>query len=264
MGNKNLIYTCVFMNRDYINLLHLLMKSICLYSNIDRDNTDMLIYATKDIANEICGKLAEFNDYKIPIFFHTYEEHEIVCIMQACSCRLQIFNNNFIHEYEKILYIDTDILINGDINKLFNLQIDDDKIYATESGYIGHIYWGAHHFDFDVFDRETKGLCSGVMLFRNSHIIKKLFSEINDHIWYVLNNDQNMVTNVYDQPFINYTAIKQNKYDNQLINQYVVNNPEESYSKDVVIYHFLGGLGDGIAKYDKMLKYMERMETERL
>lgn len=255
---KNLIYTCVFKNPDYINLLYLWIKSLCLYGNVNTNTTDILIITSQEFANIICERLKEFESYRIPIFFHTYEN--INCIMQACSSRLQIFNNGFINSYSTILYLDTDILINNDINKIFNLNISHDKIYATKTGYIGHEYWGAGFFDFDEYDKDLPGLCSGALLFKNSPQIKGLFSRINDHIWFVIHNDQNKLTNCYDQPFINYTAIKENMYDNELLNEYIINDPRDTYERDIVIYHFLGGLGDGETKYGVMVKYMERME----
>ena len=118
-----------------------------MFSNVRNSNTDILIYTTSEFANEICDRV---KDYKLPIFFDIFNETTITCISQLCCFRLQIFNNNFIHNYDKILYIDTDILINSDISKLFSLNIDFDKIYAIEEGCIDHIFYGGNFFNFDA------------------------------------------------------------------------------------------------------------------
>ena len=252
---KNLIYTCLFKNTNYIDLLYLWMKSLCLYGNINKNTTSILIYTSQSFANDICLRMKDFEEYKIPIYFHTYEG--VDSTMQACVSRLQIFYNSFINQYDKILYLDTDILFNNDVNSIFNLDILDDRIYATKSGYIGHEYWGSYFFDFDVYDKEMPGLCSGAILFKNSQIIRDLFNKINDYIWYILNTDKTKITDCYDQPFINYIAITENKYDNQLLNPYITNLPNAEYDSNFVILHFAGNLGNGEKKYDAMLKYMD-------
>jgi lipopolysaccharide biosynthesis glycosyltransferase len=260
---KNLIYTGVFIKEEYIELLYLWMKSLCLYGNLDRNTTEVLIYTSEKFVLPICDRLKDLEHYQIPILFHTFGEGHMTCIMQACSCRFQIFNNGFIQNYEKLLYLDTDILFNGDVNRLFNIPLDDNKIYATKSGYIGHIYWGANHIDFEKFDKTTPGFCSGAMLFKNSWQMRKLFDDTNDLIWYTLNTNQHIITNCYDQPFINTVAITQNKYDNEVLNDYIINNPGTTFDNSIVVYHLLGGLGDGITKLEKMNEYMEIMSENK-
>lgn len=260
MGKK-LIYTCIFKNNDYIDLLYLWIKSLCLYGNININTTNILIFTNQSFANEICLRLKEFENYKIPIFFHTYEG--VTSVMQACSSRLQIFNNNFINNYDKILYLDTDILFNNDVNQILDLDILDDRIYATKSGYIGHEFWGSDFFDFDKYDKDMPGLCSGIILFKRSPTIKNLFDKMNDHIWYIINTDPDKINGCYDQPFINYTAITEDKYDNELLNKYITNLPSNDYEKDIVIFHFAGNLGNGEKKYDAMLKYMDLINQNK-
>jgi hypothetical protein len=52
-------------------------------------------------------------------------------------------------------------------------------------------------------------------------------------------------------------AITQGKYDNEILNDYIINNPGTTFDNSIVIYHFLGGLGDGFTKLEKMNEYME-------
>ena len=93
--------------------------------------------------------------------------------------------------------------------------------------------------------------------------MRKLFDDTNDLIWFTLNTNQHIITNCYDQPFINTIAITHDKYDNELLNNFIVNNPGTTFDESIVVYHFLGGLGDGVAKFDKMTEYMEIMEENK-
>lgn len=255
--NRNLIYTSVFKKSEYLDLICLLLKSINLFSNIRNSDTDILIYTTEEFANEICDRV---KDYKLPIFFDIFDKTTITCIFQLCCFRLQIFNNNFINRYNKILYIDTDVLINNDISKLFNLEIDNDKIYAIEESSINHIFYGSNFFNFDEIDKNTTAFSSGVMLFKNSPQMKELFGKINDHIWNILQTDQRQIL-FYDQPFITYNCISRKQYDNKLMLKYAENNPSK-IDEEKIIYHFPGTVGETVEKYKRMEDFLNKRINE--
>jgi len=250
---RNLIYTSLFIKEEYIDLTELLLKSIHLFGNIDRTTTDIVIYTSEKFAQELCRRVGDLN---LPIYFHTFDDQELKCIFQLCCLRLQIFKNGFAHNYGKILYLDTDVLINSDISQLFNLELDNDKLYALEEGKIDFFFWGDNFFDFDAIDKNTTAFSSGVMLFRNTPEIIELFENINDHIWYTLNTDQSRIL-FYDQPFIVYNAISRGKYNNQVLKDYVENNPV-AVKLSTIVCHFPGTVGDVESKTNKMKQYLER------
>ena len=64
---------------------------------------------------------------------------------------------------------------------------------------------------------------------------------------------------MYEQPFIVYNAISQNKYDNQLLKEYAENNPLIVDPKKI-IYHFPGGPGNYKSKYEKMSSFWKKTE----
>ena len=72
--------------------------------------------------------------------------------MKASCCKINIFQYENIDIYDKILYLDTDVLINSDVNILFNLEIASNKLYALEEGFIGHELWGGQFFNFTPLD----------------------------------------------------------------------------------------------------------------
>jgi hypothetical protein len=94
------------------------------------------------------------------------------------------------------------------------------------------------------------------MLFKNTPEIIELFENINDHIWYTLNTDQSRIL-FYDQPFIVYNAISRGKYNNQLLKDYVENNPV-AVKLNTIVCHFPGTVGDVASKTNKMTQYLER------
>lgn len=241
----NLIYMCVFHQESYINLLKLLVTSISVKGNINKDTTEILIITSPTFEPLIQKEMESFD---LPIQYFTIDLHTL---FDAGCSRLNIFKYTNIHNYDTILYLDTDILINSDMNVLFNLELSSDKIYALEEGVISHDYWGAQFFDFSNYDRNTLAFSSGILLFRNSDSMKLLFNAIQLHIEDYIFNKNNTIPNCLDQPFIVYNAISQSKYDNQLLKNYVENSPSNVTSSKVV-YHFPGEIGVYQSKYTRM------------
>jgi len=245
---------CVFHNENYINLLQLLMKSFVKNANI-KDNTDILIVTSPLFLAKIKVIFAEFN-----IQFKFYLLNLSSLFEAGCS-RLNIFNYTDINLYKNILYLDTDILINGDINSIFNLNIEKNKLYALEEGEIGHEIWGGDFFDFSTYDKKQTAFSSGVLYFYNDLSIKQLFYDILGHIkQHVYKNKP--IPQCLDQPFIVYNAISQNKYDNQLMKPYVTTCPTPTSNE--TIHHFAGGPGSYSTKYNKMIIFWNRMNKGKV
>jgi mannosyltransferase OCH1-like enzyme len=179
-------------------------------------------------------------------------------LFDAGCARLHIFNYKNISKYDKILYLDTDILINSDINVLFNLNISPDQIYVLEEGTIGQPFWGSQFFDFKIYSSEQTAFTSGIIYFKNSDSMKLLFGIIRSHILNYIFIKKNAIPECLDQPFIIYNAVSQNKYDNQLLKKYVENNPSV-VSSEKIIYHFPGCPGFYSDKQRKMNDFWGKM-----
>jgi O-methyltransferase len=151
--------------------------------------------------------------------------------------------------------LDTDVLVNSDVNVLFNTEISPDKLHALEEGEIGHPYWGGQFFDFANFERNTPAFSAGVFYFLNSPSMKQLFADTNAHIA----NYSGPTPVCLDQPFLVYNSFIQNKCDNQFMKKYLENNPS-SVSREKIIYHFPGGPGDFSSKWHKMTAFWEKMK----
>jgi len=245
----------VFHHQNYINLLKLLITSISSKANINKETTDILIFTSPSFQPIIQNELSSFN---LPITYWILNLHTL---FQAGCARLTIFKYPNISKYENILYIDTDILLNSDVNVLFNLELSINKIYALEEGTIENgCFGGSDFFDFSKYNKNTTAFTSGILLFKNSNSIKLLFDTIIEHIIQYSSNPKNKVPGCLDQPFIVYNAIIQDKYDNQVLNNYAENNPS-TLNIDKIIYHFPGGPGEYSSKLNKMTHFWNIMNS---
>ena len=160
-----LVYFCIFGNKDYLNLVHLLAVSIKLFG-VPNENIDFLAVTNNnftDDLNNIFNKLSlNFNIYLIDNNNFEYN----------LSSRLIIFNYENINNYNKILYIDTDILITNNLNNLFNETLED-KLYVLSEGIISDMYHGFEFFNFRKINKSTKGFTSGILILSGSQLFKK-------------------------------------------------------------------------------------------
>ena len=200
--SKNALFVCVFMNEKYLKLLYLWLESVSLYGNLN-ENTDIIIYTSTDFANKIKRTELFFDKIKFQI------NDEYNNLDNVCKSRLDLFDFSIISNYEKILYTDIDVIIINDVNEIFN-KCTNDVIYAKKESTIdnGYDFYGKSFFQRDgnmheIYKDDMSAFCSGVLLFKNCDLIKKLFSEIKTHI-------AKYSHPFYDQPHIVYIT-KKNK-----------------------------------------------------
>ena len=164
---KTIIYSCVFFNEKYINLINLLLKSYKLFGN-SPDDVDYLIICNTQFHNKIKA-----------IFDNLNISGKIWCIdlktkFEAGYSRLKIFDYPDINLYNKILYLDCDILITNSINNILDFQLEN-KLYALQEGNTNHVFWGSQFFDNNP---NCEAFTSGILLFNNNPVFKELFSNI--------------------------------------------------------------------------------------
>jgi predicted O-methyltransferase YrrM len=197
-----------------------------------------------------------FNDEKIK--FEINDNYDT--IDKACKARLDIFN--FSYNYEKILYLDTDIIIKNDINKVFDL-CQDNYLYALEEGDIKDDidYWGKSLFGEEINnyngngngnDNDTTAFSSGILLFKNCEEIKQLFEKINEDM-------RNRHHFFNDQPFIIYNTFKYNLYNNKILKSVAINNDCFLYGNKI-IHHFPGNPGKYNYKIDFMNVFLNSLK----
>ena len=247
---RNCIFICVFNQEKYVDMFFLLLESIFIYGNLN-NNTDIVVYTCRSFMNTI-KQSHLFNNEKI--LFEINDSYND--LNSACKSRLDLFNLPSIKNYNKILYLDTDILVKDDINKVFDV-VNEDVLYVLEEGEINSYtdFWGKTLFGEEINNYEDNtAFTSGIIAFNNCEKIKYLFNKINEDI---INRPYNF--SCYDQPYIVYNAFKYNLYNNKILKSFVVNNDANIHS-DKVIHHFPGGPGVYQHKIHDMTNFLNNIK----
>ena len=254
-ARKNLVYMSVFVNKDYLELLKILLISVKLFSPEARtlESIDFLVMTSRDFAADI-QQLSE--DIGIPLKLMFLD---ISRLKGAAFARLYIFEYEHIMTYEKILYLDTDIIVQGDLMNVFNEPLED-KLYAMREGTIEHEIHGGQWFDFSKIDKNTIALNSGILLFKPTETMRVIFTEAIAHIDNLRAVGKRMPS-CEDQAFVNYHFIKAGKYDNTLMEKYgliycIDPPPPPSEPTDVVICHFAWPIGNAKHKLGRMKPHL--------
>jgi lipopolysaccharide biosynthesis glycosyltransferase len=180
-------------------------------------------------------------------------------VLDSCYARYSIFEYEHIHNYQKILYLDTDIIVQNDLTTLFNIDIED-RIYAIPEGSIQFDAWGGMFFDFTTIDKSTSGINAGILLFKNTEFSRMLFKDITDHITFMKRIGCCM-PEMADQPFLNFHCIKSNRQDIILMNKYgcmytqTYKSPPSS-TTDVILCHYAWPMGNMLHKKNRILKHV--------
>jgi hypothetical protein len=251
---KNIVYACVFHNESYVDLLKILLTSYMFFSR--SDNIDFLIFTSPDFEPMI----RSFGDsIGLPLLFKTFN---FDTLHKSSCARLFIFDYENIDAYEKALYIDTDVVIQGDLVTLFEQPIED-KLHALREGNIEHEIHGGWFFDFTKISKETPAINGGVMLFYTSPMIKETFQEARNHIDFVQTLPGRMPY-CLDQPFVNYHFIKDGKHNIDIMPIYAKiyccdPPPPPSEPTTVSICHFVWPLGDAAHKRKRMQEHITHL-----
>jgi len=258
---KNLLYFCVFNKKDYIKLATILLGSLKLFSN-NLENIDILVFTSLNFQEDF---LYLSHIFGLKIHFKLFE---LDSVSKSAMARLLIYNYENINDYDKILYIDTDIVIQNDLNKLFNEDIESEKVYALPEGTVYHEIRGGWFFTHLTCEQKhhVTGINSGILLWKNSEKIKEIFNNILNHIdREILNPCQGRMPECADQPFINYHIIKDGNCDNKLLTKYAIIYCEPPYPPipsgptDIILSHFVWPIGNANHKKVRMDSHMSHI-----
>ena len=251
---KNLVYMCVFHNEAYIQLLKILLASMKLFSKTE--NMEILVFTNAAFTNAIHTL---YESLQIAGHIHTFA---FTTFQEAGYARLHIFEYPSLHLYDTILYLDTDIIVQNDVSVLFQMELEN-KLYALPEGTIEHEYHGGWYFDFTKVDKNTQGMNSGILLFRNTAEIRQIFADVLNHIHTVTQEKARMPA-CLDQAFINYHTIKNGMQNVTLLAKYACiyamdPPPPPSEPTDIILCHFVWPIGNAHHKRDRMLRHMEHI-----
>lgn len=246
----NLIYCCAFYNPDYHQLVDRLLESFSLHEHND---THFLIMCHPEQIDTYKGIIRKHNVKKAILYTQPIQDK-----FHAACARLQIFTYPEIDKYQKILYVDCDVLVMNSLNSIFNQQLKN-KLYVCREGYCAGFHWDSNFKLPRNVPAPRDGdtlFTSAMLLFNNNKNIKSLFIRIKHHITdHIKSNNQIMPG--LDQPFIVYNAFVSELYDNKLLvnSKHVLNlglNDKPDCYKGQTIVHFAGNLGDHTDKIKRI------------
>ena len=241
---KNLIYITTFLKKEYGDMCLLLLDSIIKYYN--NDTFELYIFVD-NITNNLITNHLEKNKSKTKFQIKIFN-CDINNVVFAAAFRMFIFDyieqgNN---KFNKILYLDTDILINNTLDSIFSINIDN-KIHAVMEG--GQIPYHCLYHTNEEFEKHKTYDCfsSGILLFDST--LKQYFENVKN-LFITSINSGIKIGCCIDQPFFNIIAHRMNCINNTLLGKYAYCNP--STITDQTISHFAGNVGDHESKLSKM------------
>lgn len=237
--NMNCIFCCIFNEEKYINMFYLLLESLFIYGDLD-DNTEILIYTSTLFMNKIIQSHLFHNEKMKFEINDIYNNNSDI----FCKEKLDIFNISSINNYNKILYLDIDIIVKDNINKIFDI-CKEDILYTVKEGTIINLIniFGDNINNYN----EKSAFTTKILLFNNCEKIKNLFNNINEDILKRNNN-------IYNEDYIIYNAFKYNLYNNENLNSLIINN-DDIYSNKIIHYfsNIVENFEDKIIKINNFL-----------
>ena len=257
---RNLIYTCVFHNKKYVNMLRLFLFSIKRIMNLS--GVDILILTDHSLEPAVQELSTLLN---LPLKTHVLEG--IQTASASSAAKLTIYDYPEIHNYERILYLDTDILIQHDISSLFTEPLEKDRLYAMEEGTIGEVYHGEWFFDFNTLSSKTAAFNAGAFLFINSPIIQRVFKETYSFLNNCILNNQR-IPPCYEQPYMNYFFIRDGLHNTTFMKQYIELDshyfpPLKPRAEMPMVHYITDEQNGGSDKYKRMSKDLTRIIFEQ-
>lgn len=258
---KRLLYITVFSQEIYQYLAALLLLSVKNQTRLDQ--LDILIYCDPRFAGFFEDLSAKSG---IPITVLSSESSE-ADVVWACWRRYDIFEIFDISGYSSVLYLDTDILVDGDLAEI--LRAAETKGVTPLAAIAENpLPIGAHPnaewWGYDLFVdageqarlKDRQGFSSGVLWFRPVPEIRTMFQDM--FRTYEAFRDAGKIAGSFyhtDQPYTNFLAISRDLADTAALRGLAKNNPLPSASNPPLLCHFSGGMGNS-NKLAKMVAFI--------
>jgi hypothetical protein len=260
IGKKNLIYFTLFGNNEYIFLQTELLKSLKAntYQNFD------LLFITDSETKSSIRKIKELKDYNV--YYHVVDG--IDNPVDASMKKLKIYEWDNISNYKNILFLDSDMIVIGDVGEVFESDnLKNNVFYSATHNRNNSLHKTVYHclIDYSEYqlqnflDKDISAFNAGQFLFKNTSAMKSHFENINN---FVTEWDGRYF---FEQSFINYyfnlleiadTKTFQNQFKFVSINE---NQTSNSFDKNAVFVHFMGNAGNGGGKLEFMKKHYSKI-----
>lgn len=253
--SKYLLYTlCNYRNSYYIRILKQFLKALIAFSDLSAFD---LCIITDDAAYPILSKIKDLSHFS-NVSYVTGPRS--TSLDHALLRKFDITQHPHYLEYDRILFLDCDIIVQKDIMNLFkNVKAYKNKLYVAEEGQIDGKYWKANAYlpqDIEYMkEHNIKSFNAGIFLFIPSPVMRTHF--INAKIW----GEQYKGDHFYDQSIFNY-YFNRNKIATispYLTDIFIMFPDEKKYYPNKILMHIAG-----ISRYKEkakiMKEYLERIK----
>jgi lipopolysaccharide biosynthesis glycosyltransferase len=254
MSSNYLLYTIITYRKEYyVPIFEVMLKSMVHFGKTR--NYDLCIITNKDIEQDLRA-LKQLKHVASNVFFHIVPVDTELFPALMRKCDIASFSRFL--EYDKILYLDTDLIIQGDLVKdIFEpMKCRRNVIYGPESGTHEHKFWSLGNYTAEqvaTFKQTgVKPFSTGSFIFRPSKVMQVHFQAVKDFAlkW--------SGSHFYDQSFFNVYFNTRNMSSTKYWKNKVLGFPD--YKKDypsTPILHFCG-IGDYKRKKHFMAVYLKR------
>ncbi len=244
---------CVSKQPKFVDCVSLLIRTLEIYTS-KPISYDILIIHDEEISEYV--KTLTSNIFKIIFFKAT----KINYTDPAFFYRLRFFDYPDASKYNKILYLDSDILVTVDINKYFENNLENGKLYVypenfdinSHTLYYFNPFYPENKTNLEVMQSKNIYVFnSGTFLFLNC---KEMLQHFNNLIMFIINHSNlNAFT---DQSFINY-YFNTNECSIPLFSKEDYSlGVDQTIFRENCILHFAGqGIGNTERKLDDMKTY---------
>jgi len=256
---KNLIYTTLGFDANYSTCIEMLIESIAM-STGSHDAFDFLVICDKKVYKDVISRF-ERKTFKFSVKFYIVESAKTT--MEASINKLRVFEYPFVSAYDKILFLDCDIIVNLDIMRVFDKSIDHQQCliyaYKEKDDVKEHLsgFWSLGTYtekDIEFF-KENKifPFNAGCFLFANTETMKGHFRDVLNWI------GSYKGVYFYEQSFMNvyFNTRKMVRYNIIDDDNYVMfPDVERAYPEKMI--HFCGFPGNGKNKVEVMSRYWDK------
>jgi lipopolysaccharide biosynthesis glycosyltransferase len=256
-SNRNLVYFTVNSDESYLKMLRICLSSLISHAST-LHNVDFVVIM--DSFWEYIALRDEFPE--ISLYLRQVKRPSDG--IEASMNKLRIFElYPFATEYQKILFLDCDIVFNQDIQKIFALNIEDSKIYSVIHSNCHETAINTKHHNLTKFNSEmVNGLkCNGVSAFNTGQFLMLASDKMKRHFQNV-----NIIRDIwqgeffFEQSFINTYFNCSFASDTQLLSEfftiyYIGDNHMPALELDKTKnVHYAGSPCDGSTKIEWVRK----------
>lgn len=170
---------------SYVPYLATSIKSIIENCSLDYNYTIIVLY--QDVLDEDIEKISAMQNKNVSIKFIKMQvgletitdrkENRLRCDYFTLTIYFRLFIPEMFLEYDKGIYIDSDIVVPGDISKLYNIELGDNLIGASTDHSIQEIPELVHYIEDAIGVKKHEYINSGVLLMNLKKLREKEFSK---------------------------------------------------------------------------------------